>query len=262
MKIKLIASDIDGTLLRSDRTISEATKNYIQEFKQSGGKFILATGRAYFGVKKILDILNYEGVIITYNGAKIINTKTDEILHYTPVNENVTKKMIELARINGIHLNLYQNEEWYVEDSAREEGINYASLVEKDPIEKNFDSFIDYNMTKILFIAENEKLKELEKIIKKQIGEEVHITYSKKTFLEVLDKKVNKGDALKLVLDSYSILPEECAAFGDELNDKEMLKLVKYGVAMENSNPELKEQVQFITLKNDEDGIIEFLKNL
>ncbi|MGL6167095.1 MAG: HAD family hydrolase, partial [Fusobacteriaceae bacterium] len=99
MKIKLIASDIDGTLLRSDRTISEATKNYIQEFKQSGGKFVLATGRAYFGVKKILDILDHEGVIITYNGAKIIDTKTDEILHYTPVKENVTKKMIELARI-------------------------------------------------------------------------------------------------------------------------------------------------------------------
>lgn len=262
MKIKLIASDIDGTLLRSDRTISAETKNYIDDFKKAGGTFVLATGRAYFGVKKILDELNHEGVIITYNGAKIIDTRTEEILHYNPVKEKVTKRMIELARRTETHLNLYQNEEWYVEDFSREEGIHYASLVEKDPVEKNFDTFTDYKMTKILFIGENEKLKELEAEIKGELGDEVHVTYSKKTFLEVLDKKVNKGDALKILLDDYNISPDECAAFGDELNDKEMLNLVKYGVAMGNSNPELKEKVEFITLKNDEDGIIDFLKKL
>lgn len=262
MEIKLIATDIDGTLLNDKHDISLETKELLAYFIENGGKFVLASGRAYESTKKILEKLGLEGIVITYNGARIVDTRNNEILYHELLEAVYVKKLIEIARKYSIHVNIYKNDDWYVENKTREESIYYAKACGKDPIEINFNDFEDFSATKVLFIAENNMLKKIEDEIRKELKSEVHITYSKSTFLEVLNKKVNKGEALKKILELLNIEKENCIAFGDELNDKEMLEYVKYGIVMENGNSILKDRIPHKTLSNKENGIYHFLKEV
>ena len=126
--------------------------------------------------------------------------------------------------------------------------------------EKSHDSFESYLMPKVVFIGEHEKLVGIQEEIKKRIGDEIHIAFSSDTFLEAMNKDVNKGITLKWILDYFGISTDECAAFGDAENDMEMLKAVKYGVAMGNADEDFKKRLNYTTLSNDEDGIVHFLK--
>lgn len=262
MEIKLIATDIDGTLLNNKKEISEETKFFLNQFEKEGGKVILSTGRAYFSTKKIAEKLNIYDIVITYNGAMIVNTKNDEILYHMPVEEKITKQLIDISKSYNVHLNLYQNDEWFVENSSTDSSKEYRKLCGKEAIEKDFKSFESYEMTKVLYIAEPQELKKIEFEIREKLGEEVHITYSKPTFLEILNKNINKGEGVKKVLKYYNISKDNAISFGDELNDLEMLSLTKYGVTMENANPELKKMIIHETFSNEEDGVMKFMREI
>ncbi|MBC2855515.1 HAD family phosphatase [Cetobacterium sp. 2A] len=260
MKIKAVALDLDGTLLSSDKTISLENLEVLEELEKRGILIFISTGRPYISAKKIADEIGLKSVIITYNGAKVINPITGEVLYEQVLEEKYVKKLIEFSREFGIHLNLYQNEEWFVENDSNEETIAYKKLTKLTPIKKDFDTFELYTMTKTLFIGENHILKELEKKIKNFAGENVHVTFSQSRFLEILNKNVNKGAALLAVLEKKNIKPEECMAFGDASNDLEMLKVVGYGVAMGNATDEVKAETSYITDSNDDNGVANFIK--
>ncbi|MGL5123594.1 MAG: Cof-type HAD-IIB family hydrolase [Fusobacteriaceae bacterium] len=262
MEIKVIATDIDGTLVNSAKEISKETKEYLNLFVKKGGKVILSTGRTYFSAKKIVENLNIYDIVVAYNGAMIVNSKNDEILYHLPLDGEIIKELINISRKYNIHLNLYQNDKWFVENLKNIYSIEYSKNCGKDAIEKNFDNFETYEMTKALYIGEPSDLKKIELEIKKRLGKKVHITYSKPTFLEVLNKDVNKGEGLKKVLLHYNISEKNAISFGDELNDLEMLQLTKYGVVMGNANPELKKMLIHETFTNEEDGLIKFIKEI
>ncbi|MGL6064630.1 MAG: Cof-type HAD-IIB family hydrolase [Fusobacteriaceae bacterium] len=262
MEIKLIATDIDGTLINNAKEISKETKEYLNQFVEEGGKVILSTGRAYFSAKRIAEKLNIYDIVVAYNGAMIVDSKNDEVLYHLPVEEEITKELISIAREYSTHLNLYQNDEWFVENSKGIHSIEYGKNCGKNAIEKNFDDFKNYEMTKLLYIAEPSELKKTELEIRKRLGKKVHITYSKPTFLEILNKNINKGEGVKKVLSHYKISKKNAISFGDELNDLEMLQLTKYGVVMGNANPELKKMLIHETFTNEEDGLIKFIKEI
>lgn len=259
MKIKLIATDLDGTLLRNDKTISEKTKRTLKNYMEKEGKLVLSTGRAYFGTEWIAEELGVKGIVITYNGARIYDREREEIIYHAPLEEDIVKKVIEISHQKKIHLNLYQGDDWYVECRDSEESQYYTKACGKEPVEKSFYDFDNYLMTKALFIGEKEILELLKEELRKVLGDRVHLTYSHSTYLEVLNREVNKGAALKRVADYYGIEREKIAAFGDEMNDREMLEYAHYGVAMKNANPELKKYARYETLTNEEDGVAEFI---
>lgn len=259
MKIKLIATDLDGTLLRNDKTISEKTKKILKNYIERDGKLVLSTGRAYFGTEWVADELGLKGIVITYNGARIYDREKNKVIYHAPLEEDIVKKIIDISRKKNIHLNLYQGDDWFVESRERDEAEYYTKACGKEPIEKSFENFQDYSMTKALFIGEKEILQVLKGELTEVLGDTVHLTYSHTTYLEVLNREVNKGAALKKVAQYYGIEREKIAAFGDEMNDREMLEYAHYGVAMKNANPELKKYAKYETLSNDEDGVVEFI---
>ena len=103
------------------------------------------------------------------------------------------------------------------------------------------------------------KIDNTNKEILEKIGEIVHLTYSQEKYLEVLNKKVNKGKSLERILKIKNLTLETCVAFGDANNDKEMIEMVGYGVAMGNAEDNLKEIAKYKTSSNDNDGVYEFL---
>lgn len=262
MKIKAVALDMDGTLLCSDHKPSEKTKEFLLEIEKKGVKVIIATGRSFSGTEATAKFLGLDnGIVLCYNGAKVVNYKDKSVLFEKPLAEKHVKELIKIADKRGIHINLYQDNIWYVDNPERQEAKDYSAKCGITPVIKSHDSFDSYLMPKVVLIGGHEKLLEAEKEIKEKIGDEIHIAFSSDVFLEAMNKEVNKGITLKWILDHFDISPEECAAFGDAQNDLEMLLSVKYGVAMGNADENFKSRLNYTTLSNDEDGIVAFLKN-
>lgn len=261
MKIKAVAIDLDGTLLNSKHEISEFNLEVIEKLKREGVMVMISTGRLYSSLYKYKEKLKLDTPVICYNGAKVVDGKNDETIFEINLNEDAVKKIVEVARKNDVHLNLFQEEKWYVE-CRRNEVETYAASSGLKYHLINFDELNKIKVTKAMYVGENAKLKEIEKEIKDSIGEDVYMAFSKPYFLEILDKKVSKGEALKSVLEKYNISREETAAFGDGFNDAEMLSFAGVGVVMGNAPEELKKQFKNVADTNDNDGLGKYILKL
>ena len=257
--IKSIALDLDGTLLNSKKEITDKNMFILRELYKKGIEIFVVTGRSYSVTKKIIEKLSLPIIVICYNGAKVIDTKNDNILLEEPLSEEIVKILIKISRKNCVHLNLYQDESWFVENKNNWQTEYYKKNIGIDAIEKNFDSFINFFMTKALFIDERYRLEEIEKEVEDKLGDIVHMTYSQERYLEVLNKKINKGKSLEKILQLKGLSLDTCVAFGDANNDKEMIEMVGCGVAMENGEEDLKKIATYITNSNDDDGVYNFL---
>jgi len=256
--IKAIMLDLDGTLLTSDHKISDTNKEVLKKLEDKGVKIFLATGRSYDSMKRYHKELNLTTPAICYNGAKIIYS--NEVQKEYPVKKDSLKTIIEIAREYKTHLNIYQHEIWYCENVTNEETEIYKGISGLEPIKKDFDLLDEMFSTKVLYIGENEKLLKIEKIIKDKLGDSVHTTFSKPFFLEILAGDVNKGTAMKNIMLEEDIPLSQVIAFGDGLNDKEMLVTAGIGVAMDGAFDELKKVADYVTESCDNSGVGEFLK--
>lgn len=258
--MKAVALDLDGTLLNSKKEISEENKNILKKLSENGVEILIVTGRPYPITKKIAESLEIPLTVICYNGARVMNLKTDEIIFEKVLEEKQVLKIIEFCRKNKKDLNLFQNDIWYVEDLESIGTKYYKKNSRLEPTLKSFDTFDSFKMIKSIIIDENNVLEEVEKGLREILGNSVYFTYSQDKYLEILNKDVNKGLTLKNVLEEKGIEMSECIAFGDAHNDLEMLELAGVGVAMGNAHEILKSRVQHITDTNENDGVGKFLK--
>ncbi|UUV19578.1 Cof-type HAD-IIB family hydrolase [Fusobacteria bacterium ZRK30] len=256
--IKAIMLDLDGTLLDNVHKISETNKKVLKKLEDKGVKIFLATGRSFESMRSYHEELNLTTPAICYNGAKIIYHNGSEKEY--PIKERSLKALIKIAREHKTHLNLYQHEIWYSENIQNEETEIYKEISGLDPVEKDFDRLDEMFSTKALYVGEHEDLLKIEKDIKDKLGESVYTTFSRPFFLEILDGNVNKGTAMKNIMEAENISLSQVIAFGDGLNDKEMLETAGVGVAMDGAFEELKQVADHVTASNDESGVGEFLK--
>lgn len=262
MKIKAIFMDMDGTLLRSDHTMSDKLKEKLIELDKNGVKIFISTGRMYAAALPYLKQLGITTPVITYNGGKIVDPSTSETLYENPVTAETVKRVIEVSRETGIHLNLYSDDKLYVENETPE-GKAYAEKTGLKYVLVNFDEFIGKTSTKALFLGENEKLVKLKEELERELPQSIFV-FSQPTYLEVLNGGVSKGKAVKELMNKYGFSEDEVMTFGDQWNDFDMLKLVKYGYLMGNASEDLKKEFteDRITLSNDDEGIYHIIKDI
>ena len=262
MKIKAIFMDMDGTLLKSDHTMSDKLKEKLIELDKNGVKIFISTGRMYAAALPYLKQLGITTPVITYNGGKIVDPSTSETLYENPVTAETVKRVIEVSRETGIHLNLYSDDKLYVENETLE-GKAYAEKTGLKYVLVNFDEFIGKTSTKALFLGENEKLVKLKEELERELPQSIFV-FSQPTYLEVLNNGVSKGKAVKELMNKYGFSEDEVMTFGDQWNDFDMLKLVKYGYLMGNASEDLKKEFteDRITLSNDDEGIYHIIKDI
>lgn len=258
-KIKLVVSDLDGTLLNNNHLVSDYTKSIIKKINLLGIDFIIATGRPLFSSEKYLDSISNKSETITFNGA-IVFDKDRKIIYEKPIDESAGKLLVDMAIKSKLYFHTFINDKWNISSEYSEWFKIYKSATDKKDYTVGFKNLENFNFTKVMVIGEYEELKEIEKIIMSEIRDVVCV-FSGKNYLEVLNKDVSKGSALEHILNKKNILPEETIAFGDNYNDIEMLKLVN-GVAMENGEDEVKLHAKYITTNNDKDGVANFLSEL
>lgn len=256
--IRLIATDLDGTLLNNEHQISEYNKRIISEVNKKGIKVILSTGRPTLAATKFLKDLNIETDMISFNGAMITDRKGN-ILYQDNLESDIGLKLIEIAKKYKVYYQGFLGERWNISDSKSKWLDFYISIAKINNYKLGFDNINDFSFSKFMFISENHILKEIAKELDKNLKDKVYYAFSRPVYLEVHSPKVSKANALSFLLKKYNIEKENVMAFGDNNNDIEMLELAEISVAVENAESIVKEKAKYITKSNIEDGVGYFI---
>ena len=283
--IKLIASDMDGTLLNSDHKIPKENIELIKFAQKNGIQFVVATGRAYY---EALPALNDESIkcdVISFNGG-IIYDKNGNIINITPMKLKDLYYTIEILKSLEISYQLYTKNTIYTnsietditayidlirangeepnEQHLRQEARNRLALgyiTEVDNIELYLNQENNPAIKVIGISNDLEKLKHATELLSG--NDNISVTSSGANNVEIMDKKATKGEALKIVADIHDINLKNAIAIGDNLNDQAMLDIVEYSIAMKNGNKELQKTSKFITEKtNSEAGVADSVMKL
>lgn len=252
---KLIAIDIDDTLLNDDIIVTEATKLALKRAIQAGVTVTLATGRMYSSARKIADQIQLNVPIITYQGALVKTLLDDQVLYERSVPVDAARQLLQYANEHKLHLQLYVDDILYsIEDNARIQA--YSQLVNIPyVIEPDYAKLIDKPNHKMLIIDEPEVLDHHLVILQGLLGDQLHITKSKAHYLEFMHKEGTKGHALQHLAQHIGATMDETIAIGDAWNDREMILAAGLGVAMGNAVPMLKDIADYITLSNNDEGV-------
>lgn len=257
---KLIAIDLDGTLLTDELLISPATVSAIQKAVAIGTIVTIATGRMFPSAKLIAQQLGINVPLITYQGAIIKDINEKEVMYERLIPPDIAQKLVEIASEKNIHLQVYQDDILY-SASENEKLITYceASQVPYE-IEANLEKLAKNGFTKVLIIDEPDYLDTLQEELRTLFGERAHIAKSKKHYLEVTHPEANKGSALLHLAKMLGVERSEIIGIGDNHNDLELITTAGLGVAMGNAVIELKDCADYISLSNNEEGVLHVIE--
>lgn len=260
MDTKVLVLDIDGTLTNSQKEITPNTKQGIKNIQERGHIVILASGRPTPGMKRYaeeLELEQYGGYLLSFNGGRIINCRTGEIVYQKIIPAAVIPEIYHFAKTNDCGMITYLEDniilgtrmDEYIQLESR---INNMSIKEVD----NFVSYVDFDVNKCLLTAPPEKAEVLVKQLQEKYEGMLSIYRSEPFFIEVMPKNVDKAASLDKMLETIGLTKENAICCGDGYNDMTMIQYAGVGVAMENAQPEVKAAADFITKSNDEDGIV------
>ncbi|MCM3749850.1 Cof-type HAD-IIB family hydrolase [Paenibacillus pasadenensis] len=252
---KLIAIDVDDTLLNDELEVTPHTRAALKSALEHGVTVTLATGRMFASARQVAEGLQLNVPIITYQGSLVKTLLDGKVLYERTVPSDAAAELNQYCLDNGLHLQLYVDDKLYVRedndkvrDYARNSKIPFI-------VAPDFDSLLSQPLLKMLIIDEPERLDALIPELQPLIGDRVHMTKSKAHYLEFMHKEGTKGHALRFIAEHIGCTMEETIAMGDGWNDREMLMAAGLGVAMGNAQAPLKEIADYITLSNNEDGV-------
>lgn len=260
MKYKLLVLDVDGTLLNDEREISKRTLAALLKVQQMGVRIILASGRPTYGLMplaKTLELGNYGGFVLSYNGCQIIKAQNGEILFERRINPEMLPYLEKKARKNGFAIFTY-HDDTLITDSPDNEYIKNEALLNNLKIikEDEFSTAIDFAPCKCMLVSDKEKaLIGLEQHWEKRLAGTLDAFRSEPYFLEVVPCGVNKANTLGALLEHLGVTREEVIAVGDGVCDVTMLQLAGMGVAMGHSQDSVKVCADYVTASNEEDGV-------
>lgn len=237
---QVIATDLDGTLLNSDHQVDPFTAATLQQLQARGLHFVIATGRHFRDVAGIRDRLGIRPYLVTSNGARVHDAR-DNRIHAHDLPADIVKRLVapDIAGMHGrVIVNLFVDDAWLIDREApqllmfhQDSGFRYevAHLAAHD----------GQQVAKVLYIGDAADLSIVERNLARHFGDALHVTYSLPDCLEVMAASASKGRALAFVLEQLGLPAERCIAFGDNMNDIDMLESVGHPFMMGNANPRL-----------------------
>ncbi|MDE7213504.1 MAG: Cof-type HAD-IIB family hydrolase [Anaeroplasmataceae bacterium] len=264
--IKLCKIDLDGTLFDNKKNISNENKLAIKRAKENGCRIIIATGRPYNGVLPVLkelDLISDSDYVICYNGAKVFNTKSMELIFSNTISGADVKKLYKESKRLNTYFHAFRKNEELITD------VNNPYTDVEVRINKIIDHIIDFNalkdedeFLKCMMVGEGTILDEAIIHLNPIYKENYSIVRSASIFLEFLNPSTNKGTALEALAAYLDIKIADTMAIGDAGNDLAMIEKAGIGVAMKNSFPEVKKVANFITTSNEDSGVAKALNQL
>ena len=268
-KIKMIGLDLDGTLLTDKKELTVRTREVLAKAIRSGIVVLVATGRPWMGVPEELREFPGMNYALTSNGARIIDTRTGNVIEEHLLSVKSAKKALEICRKYDTLQEVYFDGQGY----APAEKMEFVERYHKNPnmweymrktripVDDIFELVDRENRgldkTQALFADMSERKRAWEELAR---HEDLELVGSLRYNIEVNAAGVNKGTGLVNLGSRRGIKREEIMAFGDGDNDTVMLKEVGFGVAMANGEPQVKEAADYITLSNEEDGVAQAIE--
>lgn len=285
---KLLAIDLDGTLLNSYGEVSENTKNALHEAKKQGTEVVLASGRPISSTKNLAIELGVDNFIISGNGAAVYDVKNEKTIYDRLLSKEQVLNIAKICDENSFYYNIYTEDEviakslnynilFYHKENVKKieqkrTNINIVQDIETYIKESGKERFLKLTVcdeSRTIFNSIIKKLKEIndvdvldvEYMSRKKIKsgtEDISIEYY---YTEITNRNVNKWTAIEFLMEKLKIQREEVAAIGDNMNDREMIENANLGIVMGNSNPQMKEIGNVIVSDNNSEGVLEAIKN-
>jgi Cof subfamily protein (haloacid dehalogenase superfamily) len=259
---RLLALDLDGTLLTPSHQIPDRTKAAIQEARERGVTPVIVTGRMQRSAAPYAAQLGLEGLpMVTYNGAFVSLFPSTEPLYHEPLPTAVARQFAAFCEQEGIYVQGYQDDRLRI-PAKTPEAIAYQGLagVEGEVVGP-LSAWIAAPQTKMVAISTAERIAALKPVVQELLGEAANVTISNPTYLEVMSSQVSKGRALAAVAERLGVKQSEVLAIGDGLNDLEMLRWAGTGVAMGHAHDQLKAQADWVTTEGPGDGVWEAMRH-
>ncbi len=259
---RLVAVDLDDTLLDEGLDISPQTREVIGAVQQLGVIITLATGRMFCSAAAIARRLRIETPIVAYQGAIIKNPLSEEELIHRTLHSDLAKEIIDFLSLNQCHINIYIGDNLYMKELTAE-GENYAATSRVEArVVGDLQTFIgSQTPTKILAIAPEEKLVKIMADARQSFpADSVNINRSKPYFLEFGHPLATKGAALEFLAIHYQIPRAAVMAIGDGYNDLDMLQYAGLGVVVHNAREEIKRHADYVTSRPNTQGVAEALQ--
>ena len=263
MKYRLFCSDFDGTLVRTDGTISEKVKEEIARYTVAGGIFTVVTGRMTNSILARVREFMQDGIVVSYQGAVISDIRSGKLLKNASFELDSALKVVRLLEEENHHIHVYTGEGLFA--NRRDEMLDeYERIcaVHGDDSNSTLSLWMEETrpaVIKILAIIEPEKRVALANSLKEKLGGGYFVTCSNDWLVEIMPAGQNKGGAIRFLSEYFRIPKEEIGAIGDQLNDVPMLEEAGGKFAVANAQEELK-RIARVVSSCDKDGVAEALK--
>lgn len=266
MEYKLIAMDLDGTLNNDQKIITEKTKAALMAAQKRGIRLALASARPSPGLFKERDILHlqdHQGILMSYNGGRIVDAQTGKVLFETSMDLEETKAVLRQLESLPVTPILDDGSQFYV-TSKDGYKVDYECKNNNMVCTEvgNLADFLTFAPVKILMSVQPEELLKVQKQIAGFLPESLTVVQTAPFYLEVIPKVINKGQGIRDICAVLGIDPAQVISFGDAANDIPMLEAAGMGVAMGNAQEAVKAAADMVTLSNNEDGIAAALEKL
>lgn len=266
LKPRLIALDMDDTLLTSGLQISDRAVNAIQKLAAQKIFIVICTGRMQKGIEPFVRRLclpqnEFSRYAILSNGSLIFDLHSKREIFSRKVDYEILLRAKEEAARLGLPCQVYNSENSFsnVENNFSRKEVILSKIELKIP--DDFDSFLKQGFSKMLIPGDEQTIKKLFGILQNALGERAVIVISKPYFLEVLPPNSGKGEALEILSERLGIKMRDVMAFGDSMNDETMILKSGLSVAMRNGLQTIQDEAKFVTrFSNDEDGVADFLE--
>ncbi|MFD2613221.1 Cof-type HAD-IIB family hydrolase [Paenibacillus gansuensis] len=253
MPYRLIALDVDGTLLTDDHQLTENTKNTIRKVYEEGCGIVLCTGRSPVSTLPVMEKLGLSGTLITHNGAATVASADRSVIHEFSYNVAEIEPLIRYCRDHQIQFDVNTAFEMYVEQMTPEAQDMYAQFYITPKVVADVLA-LETPIVKFTCFAARDIIDRIEKEWA-LLSTELRIIRSGDAFIDVMHSHANKGSALKALAGTRNISSEEVIAIGNYYNDIEMIQFAGMGIAMDNSPDAVKAAADAVTSSNNEDGV-------
>ncbi len=257
--IRLIALDMDGTLLNSKKELPKDFFSFV--LSHPNIRVCIASGRQYYSLRKQFDEIKDHIVFVAENGTMVVDH--DQVIYLNSMKkEDVISVLALLKKLEGVTIILCGNESAYMEAAENEAIVEATKYYDRlTSVNNLFEVAKEKNIIKFaIYFKNGDAEKQYAEL--RHVKEGLKTVLSGESWIDISNSDADKGIALEKVMELYHIEKEESMAFGDYLNDVEMLKAVTHSYAMKNAHPYIKEICRYQTDSNDEDGVMKILRTL
>jgi Cof subfamily protein (haloacid dehalogenase superfamily) len=253
--IRLIAIDLDGTLLTSQKKVSDQTAAALRCLPQEI-RVVIASARPPRSVRQFYESLNLTSWQINYNGALIWDEPAKQAVFHCPMPGDLVAKIVDLARdmFEEVLVSCEVMDRWFT-DRVDDAHTTETGRIFRPDVVAPVSTFCNQPITKLMLLGEPRILSRLETLILEKFGTKISLVQTDRDLIQIMDKRVSKAVALQKVASHYGITPDQIMAIGDAPNDVGMLQLAGVAVAMDNAASVVKDVADWVAPSNDDHGV-------